>query len=206
MQDETSPFDRSAELRRSGGQNLSQLLAAFDPDRPALRTSLGAWRFGEMAQAHALAVLRPARAHASVALKFKDPARLVIALAALDGFIDRLTLIAHDAPEADVAGLLQQGETSLVLTDGPTIEGVETLVWTTPIAPLVPGEAAPPSIATQWLVATSGTTGRPKLVSHTLASLTRTAGRSSASAPLRSRMARARSGTPRSIVSSPARM
>jgi acyl-CoA synthetase (AMP-forming)/AMP-acid ligase II len=164
---------------------LSQVLAAFDPGASALWTARGAWRFGEMAQAFDIPALRSVRSHPSVALKIEDPARLAIALAGLDGFVDRVTLIAHDAPETDMLDLLQQAAATLVLTDGKPVEGFETLAWTAPIEPMAPGNGASPSVATQWLVATSGTTGRPKLVGHTLSSLTRTVRRSSAREPIR---------------------
>ncbi len=85
----------------------------------------------------------------------------------LDGIAGRLLLCPPDLDPAHLPAVMADAAVDAVISDG-----------TGPAAALRPDAAwngvdagADRSVATEWVLFTSGTTGRPKLVRHTLASL-----------------------------------
>ncbi|MDE2318293.1 MAG: long-chain fatty acid--CoA ligase [Rhodospirillales bacterium] len=87
-----------------------------------------------------------------------------LAALALDGVARRILLCPADIPDAQIPRLMQDGEAELILTDadidmkiGIAIEG---------------DIVALPRFDTEWVLFTSGTSGLPKLVLHSFASLT----------------------------------
>lgn len=106
------------------------------------------------------------------------PANLVRYVTELDGVAALVLLVPYDACEAFSRRVEEKLELDLVLTDGL----VNLEHWKLDIAhrgdfpDLLLGAASELSIEhqTQWLLATSGTTGTPKIVAHTIESLTRT--------------------------------
>lgn len=117
-----------------------------------------------------------------VALCIADPLALARVLAGLDGAVAGMLLLSAALPAETVAALMQVAECSLLVTDRPDLAGAlpgtcapEAAVapgaepGTTPGAPGAPGAET----ATAWMMTTSGTTGLPKIVPHTLASLSR---------------------------------
>ncbi len=96
---------------------------------------------------------------AGVVLRDLDPASFVRALVALDGRAESLVLAP---PGTDAAVQADYAARARCAHQVATLEDLAHL-------PAAPGEAAP----TRWVLATSGTTAAPKLVGHTLASLTR---------------------------------
>ena len=98
-----------------------------------------------------------------------------LALLQLDGVARRVLLCPPDFPPAYLPEVLQQAAADVIVSDGSGPASVD------PAGP--PVIACKPGCApgggegdrdreTEWLLFTSGTTGRPKLVSHRLASLT----------------------------------
>lgn len=106
---------------------------------------------------------------ASIAISFSDNADLIKALVACDGKVARVLLLSSSVGRDVCASLLAKAETDLIFTDRGDFEQSRTL------ADLCQMSATSSTLVdTAWLMATSGTTNEPKLVSHSFASLTRT--------------------------------
>ena len=101
---------------------------------------------------------------ASVAIRGLQPLEMVIAAAAFDGVASQMLLLPTSLDETNSLSLIKRTGCSHVL-DGSemgfrTLQSVVTSTDNT--------------LPTKWLLATSGTTRSPKLIHHTLATLTRT--------------------------------
>ena len=102
--------------------------------------------------------------------------QLPAALAAieLDGVARRLVLCPPDLAVAKLAGVIANAEADIILTDHPQALAVHVDIPVAacglPVAAVQPRPAQ--EFETEWLLFTSGTTGNPKMVVHTLQSLT----------------------------------
>src|SRR5262249_26079804 len=112
----------------------------------------------------------------SVLLATSDQLTTALALIELDGLARRLVLCPPDLPREQLPSVIAtaQADAIVVARDPappPAIAGIALRATSSPAIKL----AAPPSIAgrqTEWILLTSGTSGAPKMVVHTLASLT----------------------------------
>ena len=94
----------------------------------------------------------------------------VLALLQLDGIAHRVLLCPPDLPPDHVPAVLAEAAVDTVLSDGTgPAAAFATATCGDGVAPAEPVTVR--SQATEWLLFTSGTTGRPKLVLHTLDSL-----------------------------------
>lgn len=107
---------------------------------------------------------------ARVALCVDDPLLLLRAIVALDGRVASMLLLSGALDAAIVGQLTARAGCATLLTDRPDLAGIAGAVSFD--AAIGPGQAAP-SAQTTWLMTTSGTTGIPKIVPHTLKSLAR---------------------------------
>ena len=115
----------------------------------------------------------------SVVLATIDQFSSVAALVQLDGVARRIVLCPPDLSRENLAFATSCSEADVIVTDQPGFESINSRVrcivscarqahakrlgWCR--------EVREPQVETEWILLTSGTTGRPKLVSHTLASL-----------------------------------
>ncbi len=181
-------------------QVLRELLELVEPQRPlwfvpgvgAIRAeTVGTW----------LARQSPLQSRIqdhNVLIRADDPIGLAPLLVALDGVCRQITLLSGQWPAEHLAEVAARSQSDIVFASGPAgahFEPIDTQsVDLTPLGLATrdgawtafflsnshPGEAATrPDAAqrhlTRWVLPTSGTTGTPKLVVHSLASLTRSA-------------------------------
>lgn len=112
----------------------------------------------------------PAAAGASVALRQPDSFRAALWLAALDGLAGSLLLLPPGLDDSTADGFLTAVDCRMVIDSDPLPALLETGAATETEA----------RHETRWIIPTSGTTGTPKLVGHTFATLSRSAQRDKA--------------------------
>jgi acyl-CoA synthetase (AMP-forming)/AMP-acid ligase II len=112
----------------------------------------------------------------SVLLATAEQLPTVLAALALDGIARRILLCPPDLNPAHLPGILADAEVDAIVSDGtgPATDVPHGLPVSPCGATLDAGPLATPGFVheTEWLLFTSGTTGRPKMVVHTLPSLT----------------------------------
>jgi len=105
----------------------------------------------------------------SVLLAVTDQLISAIAMTEIDGVARRMLLCPPDLNADHVKTLIEDAEIDAVVTDQPPrwADAEEYLVMAVPA-----GTKAKTERATEWLMLTSGTSGVPKIVGHTLEGLT----------------------------------
>ncbi len=109
----------------------------------------------------------------AVLLKLSDQLRSGLAMIELDGIARRMLLCPPDLNPAHLDALIADAGIDAVVTDEPdrwAATGVPLIV--TAQLPLQVTAPARTERATEWLMLTSGTSGVPKIVGHTLDALT----------------------------------
>jgi acyl-CoA synthetase (AMP-forming)/AMP-acid ligase II len=154
---------------------LQAYLAQLPDDKLLADTPSGKWTVSRVLKNYAS--LSQAVAGKRVAIQLSDPGVGLRALAVLDGVAASITLLSPSLPVEYLPTLLRLAQCDTLITD--TVEQTDDL----PVADIYnhPDQLSYPDSPltelqgfTAWHLATSGTTGVPKLVSHSLASLVRT--------------------------------
>ncbi len=109
----------------------------------------------------------------SVLVKVTDQLVSALAMIELDGVARRMLLCPPDVSADHIQLLVQDAEIDAVVTDRtgvPGTAGIELIVAAG--VPVCPASRTRTERATEWLMLTSGTSGVPKIVRHTLEGLT----------------------------------
>jgi acyl-coenzyme A synthetase/AMP-(fatty) acid ligase len=109
----------------------------------------------------------------SVLLICKSQLTAALAVLELDGVARRIVLCAPDLSAAHLPAVLRDGECDACVRDAawPEADGLPALCITAEPQPREAALTRRRTCTSEWVLLTSGTTGAPKLVLHTLASL-----------------------------------
>jgi acyl-CoA synthetase (AMP-forming)/AMP-acid ligase II len=144
-------------------RNLWQLAAAAGLPGRTISDAVGRVALADLTPAP------PGLEGASVLLLSRRQLPAARALLALDGVARRILLCPPDAAPEHLAAIIAEAAVDTVLTDDPASAPPNLRTLHIDACAGTPPTAGP---ATEWILFTSGTTGRPKLVQHSLASLT----------------------------------
>jgi len=111
----------------------------------------------------------------SVLIATRDQLATALALIELDGVVRRLTLCPPDLPQEYLSSIIVKAGIDAIVCDCDSAEygnlGVRRhFMCTTAIRPM--GDFQVDPCPTEWILLTSGTTGLPKMVAHSLGTLT----------------------------------
>jgi len=117
-----------------------------------------------------------------VAVQVHSEIELAPLLVLLDGICEQLTLVSQTLSHPDVSRMIEHSGSEVLITTRPLETALQHVTVFQVDMPALWDQARPAGRSlepdegtTRWVLATSGTTGDPKLVSHSLKSLTRTA-------------------------------
>ncbi len=110
----------------------------------------------------------------SVLIASADPFLVALALIEVDGLARRITLYPPDLGLEHLPYVMRYAEVDAVVSDGRILSGAplgaaQHAICTPALVRRV--HTGQERLPTEWVLLTSGTTGRPKMVLHTLASL-----------------------------------
>jgi acyl-coenzyme A synthetase/AMP-(fatty) acid ligase len=132
-------------------------------------------QIGALAQGTALGGDRPKLQDRSVLIATRNQLTAALTLIELDGFARRLILLTPDVPSAQLPAIIADAEIDAAVVDAYSdhgaLSGLPLRVTCQSAIQPAPNFRSKRRL-TEWLLFTSGTIGIPKMVSHSLASLT----------------------------------
>jgi acyl-coenzyme A synthetase/AMP-(fatty) acid ligase len=131
-------------------------------------------RLADLARGSSLGGGAAALAGRSVLIAATSQLASALALIELDGVARRLTVLPPDVDAAHIGALMADAGVDAVVVDGDGPEACFDIPLRVVCTPRIAAtsERQPAQIGTEWLLLTSGTTGVPKMVVHSLAGLT----------------------------------
>lgn len=107
-----------------------------------------------------------------VALCIRNPIALIESLVRLDGTANSMLLLSDSLDVDTITELCKRNQVETLVSDLENIPDSADQVHPNALSDIAPAA----QVATDWFLTTSGTTGLPKIISHTFGSLTRTTG------------------------------
>lgn len=160
--------------------NLIDFLRLADPHNLALVTERWRLTFGELiTQAEEFRAALDGVPGLRLFLNISDPANAAVTFTALDGVAGALVFSSPALGAALVTTLAVRADSDAILSDRDDVEGRLPVVRSTADLAAISVSRSFGGVS-DWVMTTSGTTGQPKLVAHTLDSLTRTTKRDQA--------------------------
>jgi acyl-coenzyme A synthetase/AMP-(fatty) acid ligase len=132
---------------------------------------------GGLSEATSLGIGLEAAKGRSVIIYSERQLSAALAAIELDGIARRIVLCPPDLALSQLPSVIGNAEADIILCENPDrlagqISGVHIAACGLPVIPSGPRRSAAAGQNTEWLLFTSGTTGKPKMVVHTLQSLT----------------------------------
>jgi acyl-coenzyme A synthetase/AMP-(fatty) acid ligase len=124
--------------------------------------------FEELSRGNPLSVPPVLLSGAAVLVRTRTQLAAALALVALDGVASRLVIAPSDLKDEDLADVIARAGLDTLVTDDAPVASLKTVSVSPNLAPL--GEDAQ-NTASEWVLFTSGTTGAPKMVAHSLSGL-----------------------------------
>lgn len=106
-----------------------------------------------------------------IAVKLHDPLDVIRALAALDGQVEAVLLLSHALSQEVAVALCRSAGCDVLLQD--TVVENPHGILSVDMQNILGAKRRADPLSTIWLMTTSGTTGVPKIIPHTLRSLSR---------------------------------
>ena len=122
-----------------------------------------------LADGNPLSVPLAALEGANVLLRTESQLNAALALVALDGIAARLVIAPPDLKSEYLPDVIARAGLDTAVTDGAAIEGLRHVAFS---SGSTQRENHARGRTTEWVMFTSGTSGTPKMVSHSLATLT----------------------------------
>jgi acyl-coenzyme A synthetase/AMP-(fatty) acid ligase len=138
----------------------------------SLRGLNGSFELRDLAQGTVLSHNIASLDGASVLIRTGDQLSSALALIELDGLAARIVIAPPDLKDEHLASVIARAEIDTLVTDGTggEIGGLRIVRLATTATPMPSTKIG--ARASEWVLFTSGTTGDPKMVSHSLAALT----------------------------------
>src|SRR5262245_31950668 len=162
-------------MPQTSSQSLRDVLAAHSADCFLWAAHASAC-LTALVQGSSLDVALGELAGRSVLLATPDQLTTALALIELDGVARRLVLCPPDLPSEQLTGVMATAQVNAVVCakDCARVGALAESILRVTCSPTIKPGGTPPldRRQTEWILLTSGTSGAPKMVVHTLASLT----------------------------------